>query len=79
MVSIKKTPLFVHITVFDPSTQPTTTPKELQHKQTFDQSAAISALASLANSGNLDSGGGQTPRHGGREMGAAKGCLDLDQ
>lgn len=33
-------------------------PPELQHKQTFDQSAAISALASLANSGNLDSGGG---------------------
>ena len=33
--------------------------QELQHKQTFDQSAAISALASLANSGNLDSGGGE--------------------
>ncbi|CAK9014441.1 unnamed protein product [Durusdinium trenchii] len=33
-------------------------PPEMQHKQTFDQSAAISALASLANSGNLDSGGG---------------------
>lgn len=32
--------------------------QEMQHKQTFDQSAAISALASLANSGNLDSGGG---------------------
>ena len=28
------------------------------HKQTFDQSAAIAALASLAMSGNLDSGGG---------------------
>ncbi|CAJ1384340.1 unnamed protein product [Effrenium voratum] len=30
----------------------------LVHKQTFDQSAAIAALAALANSGNLDSGGG---------------------
>mmetsp|Transcript_357 Transcript_357/g.959 ORF Transcript_357/g.959 Transcript_357/m.959 type:complete len:1144 (-) Transcript_357:162-3593(-) len=34
------------------------TPLEFLHKQTFDQSAAIAALASLAMSGNLDSGGG---------------------
>jgi len=46
----------------------------LQHKQTFDQSAAISALASLANSGNLDSGGGWAPLH---EPGTGTGCLHL--